>query len=121
MKISFDFDSTLSKVGVQKFCFDLIQKGYDVWITTSRVKQFNGAIHYHDDLTLVATSMGIPENKIHFTNAEFKSSYLAINDFTVHIDDDFFELKEIEKTKVKGIDVNEIDWKEQVLFIIGEK
>jgi hypothetical protein len=120
MKISFDFDGTLSQIGIQKFCFDLIQKGYDIWITTSRVKEFTGAIHYHDDLMLVANSLGIPEERIHFTNSEFKAEYLENNNFVLHIDDDPFELIEIDKTKVIGIYVLDKQWKEKVLDVIGE-
>ena len=121
MKISFDFDSTLSKTSVQNFCFSLLLKDYDIWITTSRIKEFNGAIHYHDDLMLVANSLCISEDKIHFTNTEFKAPYLEENNFNIHIDDDIFQLKELEGTNVIGIDVNDKQWKEKVLFIIGER
>lgn len=120
MKISFDFDGTLSQIGVQKFCFDLIQRGYDIWITTSRILYLNGSIPVHDDLMLVANSLGIPEERIHFTNAEFKSEYLENNNFNIHIDDDPFELIKIEKTRVIGIYVMDKQWKEKVLDVIGE-
>lgn len=36
MKISFDFDATLSRQVVQDIAKSLIQKGHDVYITTSR-------------------------------------------------------------------------------------
>jgi restriction endonuclease Mrr len=35
-KISFDFDSTLDREDVQEFAKELVEKGHDVWITTSR-------------------------------------------------------------------------------------
>jgi len=111
MKISFDFDSTLSRKDVQEYCKCLIQDGHDIWITTSRVKEFNGAIHDHTDLILVAQTLDIPENKIHFTNAEFKASYLQLNNFDIHIDDDRFELERIAKTDVLDVDVCKDDWK----------
>ena len=36
MKISMDFDSTLSRKDVQSFVINLITKGHEVWIVTSR-------------------------------------------------------------------------------------
>jgi hypothetical protein len=36
MKISFDFDDTLSLPEVQKIAKSYIDKGYDVWVTTAR-------------------------------------------------------------------------------------
>jgi hypothetical protein len=35
-KVSFDFDSTLSRDDVQEFASDLIDLGFDVWVVTSR-------------------------------------------------------------------------------------
>jgi acid phosphatase class B len=110
MKISFDFDQTLSNKNVQEFCSKLIQKGFDIWIVTSRIKEFNGAMHYHDDLLSVAKNLGIPEEKIHFTNAEYKTHFLHENNFKIHIDDDYHELKKIKDTSVIGIDVTRQSW-----------
>ena len=36
MKVSFDFDGTLSRKDVQNFAKSLVNTGYDVWIVTSR-------------------------------------------------------------------------------------
>jgi len=36
MKVSFDFDGTLSKKDVQKFAKELVEEGHEVWIVTSR-------------------------------------------------------------------------------------
>jgi hypothetical protein len=35
-KVSFDFDSTLSRDDVQEFTSELINLGFDVWVVTSR-------------------------------------------------------------------------------------
>ena len=36
MKVSFDFDSTLSRKDVQSFAKELVDRGLEVWIVTSR-------------------------------------------------------------------------------------
>ena len=58
MKVSFDFDSTLSRKDVQKFAKELIDKGIDVHIVTSRssFKQLDEE-GYNDDLYEVADNL----------------------------------------------------------------
>ena len=36
MKVSFDFDGTLSRKDVQKLAKELVSEGHEVWIVTSR-------------------------------------------------------------------------------------
>lgn len=105
-KVSFDFDGTLSRVYVQEFAKKLIKKGLDVWICTSRLCPKKQPIKdWNNDLFEVAKELGIPKNKIIFTNYEFKYKYLD-DDFIWHLDDDITELKKINKRKkVVGISV----------------
>ena len=42
MKISFDFDSTLSEAKIQKLAKKFINDGHEVWITTSRLSSEHG-------------------------------------------------------------------------------
>ncbi len=95
MKISFDFDSTLSRKSVRKIAKELIARGDEVHIVTSR---FEDPTRYadpkwvlkgHKDLFNVASRLGIPRNYIHFTNMQDKSEFFLENpDFVVHLDDD---------------------------------
>jgi len=41
-KVSFDFDSTLSRKDVQDFAKKLVSEGYEVWIVTSRFDDETG-------------------------------------------------------------------------------
>lgn len=113
-RVSFDFDRTLSRKDVQSYAKDLIAKGVEVWILTSR---FENPQHYswwetnkdinHNDLFAVAQELGIPKSRIMFTNMEEKWLFFNRNkrlEFLFHLDDDPVELGAISRnTKVKAI------------------
>lgn len=103
MKISFDFDSTLSKTKVQNIAKRLMTENHEIVITTSRIKSYDNA-----DLYSVADSLGITD--ITFTNAENKVEYLLRNNVDMHIDDDRFEIDLINKTKIIGVLVGDSFW-----------
>lgn len=116
-KISFDFDSTLSRKDVQEYCAYLIKSGIDVWVVTSRYDE----LHKHrftnnptnEDLYNVTDKLGIPRYKIRFTCMRNKAEYLFGTDILWHLDDDSLELELInEQTNVFGIDVNGKNWKQ---------
>lgn len=121
MKVSFDFDNTLSRTDVQEFAKTLIDNGLDVWICTSRLcpeKAPNN--EWNDDLFKVANELGIPKSKVIFTNYEDKAEHLT-DDFIWHLDDDWVELNEINKQrKTVGVSVfgNSV-WKQKCLKILN--
>lgn len=121
MKVSFDFDSTLSRTDVQEFAKTLIDDGLDVWICTSRLcpeKAPNN--EWNDDLFKVANELGIPKSKVIFTNYEDKAEHLT-DDFIWHLDDDWIELDKINKQrKTVGVSVfgNSV-WKQKCLKILN--
>ena len=121
MKVSFDFDSTLSRTDVQEFAKTLIDDGLDVWICTSRLcpeKAPNN--EWNDDLFKVANELGIPKSKVIFTNYEDKAEHLT-DDFIWHLDDDWIELDKINKQrKTVGVSVfgNSV-WKQECLKILN--
>ena len=99
MKISFDFDGTLSKRTVQEFAKNLIQKYPDleVWIVSSRYDD----AHKHlwtenptnDDLYNLASNLGISKRNIHFTNMKYsKAEFFRNTNFVWHLDDDVKEV-----------------------------
>jgi hypothetical protein len=109
MRVSIDFDKTLSKKHVQKYIKDLIQKGIDVWVTTARYDDVNIKIYapQHNNIRLweVINDLGIPKEKVYFTNMELKSDYINGKDFIFHLDDDSIELEFLEKTNIVGVNV----------------
>ena len=94
MKISFDFDCTLTNNKISEVAKALIDVGHYVRITTSRRKEKN------DDLLLKAKELGISD--IVFTEGKDKFSFL--NEFDIHFDDDNYEVMLINtRTKCKAI------------------
>jgi hypothetical protein len=115
LNISFDFDGTLTKKTVQDFARYCIDQGLNVWIVTSRA---NKGVHesYNIELFKVAESLGIPQDRIIFTNGGLKKDYFRqFSDFIFHLDDDWIELHEIEiHTDVKAIPVfGNSDWEQE--------
>jgi hypothetical protein len=87
MKISFDFDGILSEEYIQEIAKNYINDGHEVWITTSRLSDDVAPSKYWNrDLFNVATKLGIPWNRIQFTNGDQKWKFLK--DFDLHYDDD---------------------------------
>ena len=74
MKISFDFDGTLSRKSVQKYAKELIDRGFDCIVTTFRQKEHIPP-DSNDDLFAVAEKLGI--NEVRFTEGKDKSSFLG--------------------------------------------
>ena len=105
MKVSFDFDNTLTRISVQKYAKELVDRGLEVWIVTSRMgfgKEPNPT--WNDDLFEVAKYVGIKRENIHFCYMANKSEFLKDKGFVFHIDDDNIELSFIKTdTDVKPI------------------
>lgn len=108
--VTFDFDSTLSRNDVQEYAKELINKGFDVWVLTSRYDELHKHRFKHNptnsDLYKVTDRLGIPRWKIRFTCMRAKAEYLKDTNVIWHLDDDSFELNMINKeTKTTGISV----------------
>ncbi len=98
IKVSFDFDDTLSRLSVQNFVRELNNK-FDIWIVTSRLETIN-----NEDLFSVANFLNI--KNIVFTNLEWKFIFFKDKDFLCHFDDFSQELDLINQhTKTVGISV----------------
>lgn len=121
MKVSFDFDGTLSRKDVQNFAKSLVNSGYDVWIVTSRIatepalkKGWHWIERQNQELYDVAESVGINRENIVFTEFVDKIEFLKDKSFIFHIDDDVDELMAIlnSKDSCKTVNVDHFEWKE---------
>lgn len=127
MKLSFDFDNTLSRHNVQEFATQLIHEGHEVWIVTSRYSE-DGAPEFlknsvrlsNVDVFMVAEDCGIDLKHIHFTNMEPKVDFLATDNFLFHVDDDVSELFCIREHTTECIPVNVdfLSWQEDCIKLI---
>tara|TARA_R110000796_G_scaffold215732_3_gene331762 strand:+ start:3956 stop:4303 length:348 start_codon:yes stop_codon:yes gene_type:complete len=106
MKVSFDFDSTLTRDDIQALAKRHIHFGDEVHITTTRRNNVSGFKIENEDLFKIASELKIDEDNIHFTNYEDKVDYLT--DFDMHYDDDEYEIDLITRSKIKclGILIN---------------
>lgn len=121
MKVSFDFDGTLSRKDVQNFAKGLVESGYDVWIVTSRIatepalaKGWHWIERQNQELYDVAERVGIKIDNIIFTEFVDKIEFLKDKDFIFHIDDDVNELIAIlnSKDNCKVVNVDHFEWLE---------
>lgn len=133
-KVSFDFDGTLEIKHVQNYAKELIERGFEVWVVTSRFgdnekyqKFFKTTVNVNltnTDLIEITEEIGIPEERIVFTNMKDKFEFFEKNqDFLWHLDDDWIEGDLIDKhTKVSGINFfGNPDWIEKCEQIIKKK
>jgi hypothetical protein len=134
---TFDFDKTLNRPDVQEYARELIAKGIDVWVVTSRYDDLHthnyqyladyddnfSADYNNDDLWIIVDDLQIPRHKVRFTNMEFKSAYLQKTNALWHLDDSFQELAYIKMDKIKtvGIQVNSGSWKQKCNRILNKK
>ena len=128
MKVSFDFDSTLSRNDVQRFAKELINDGIEVWIVTSRCtteyateKGWHWVDEQNCKLFRVADNVGIKREHINFCNFTNKIEFIKGKDFIFHLDDDSDELIAIFESKdsCQPINVNHMDWEIDCRLHIG--
>lgn len=115
-KVSFDFDGTLALEIVQEYALELLDRGIDVWVVTSRYKAGNYPMNpqfKNEDLFEITDKLNISRNKIVFTEWVDKWYYFKNEpNFKWHLDDYDIELLGINSyTKVKGIHVEDSNWK----------
>lgn len=129
MKVSFDFDATLSRKDVQSFAKKMVDSGHEVWIVTSRFddetitnKGFIWAKDQNKILFEVADKCGISRENIKFTCMEPKVDFLIGKEFAFHLDDDDIELMDILESKdsCKPVNVNYFDWDNVCLEIVNK-
>lgn len=134
VKVSFDYDETLSRVEVQAFAKELLDAGYEVWVVTMRFESRAEMVRYHndegmlwegnDDLFQTAKTLGIPSERIVFTNLSWKSEFLKGKGFLWHLDDCPYTLKNIRETCPGLRAINSFKnpvWKIQCLRAITRK
>ena len=127
IKVSFDFDKTLSEKEVQDFAKQLTDLNVEIWIVTRRydcidkysekeIAQWGivDLVKEHQDLFDIAFDLNIPIEHIVFMNNRSKTEFFIENqDFLWHLDDNYGELTEIiATTNIAGVHYSKlIDWK----------
>jgi len=132
MKVSFDFDSTLSRRDVQRFAKELVAERHEVWIVTSRRSNADAemtdpwvkdrVLRSNKKLFRVADNVGIPRSNIQFMNFIMKSEFIKDKGFVFHLDDDTDELMDIIATKdpCKAINADHFDWERDCRQVLNK-
>lgn len=126
--VSFDFDGTLGhKKDVQEYCKELLKNDrIQVNITTRRYSPEIGKLSKNEqpdeywwnsigdknwtEVFELSDKLGIKRENITFCNMNFKVGHLKDKGYLWHLDDDYFEVLEINESKVTtGIHLKE-DW-----------
>ncbi|MFW6311345.1 MAG: hypothetical protein ACOC1K_03825 [Nanoarchaeota archaeon] len=134
IKVSFDYDGTLEMTPIKEYAKELVERGnVEVWIVTSRFsndelykKFFSTTTNVNltnNDLWDDAKYVGIPKERIHFTNMTDKFHFFKENNFLWHIDDDWVENRQIlRESKTKAISsFNSPNWKHKCEKILKSK
>lgn len=100
LKISFDFDSTLSEEEIHPLVKLFLKTDADIYIVTSRN---DNPIIKHTDLYYLAEQIGIKKENIFFTNDAFKAATLDSLGIDYHFDDMEDECLEINSKCVKTL------------------
>ena len=121
MKVSFDYDGTLSLSYVEEFAKELVDKGYEVWVVTSRAD--DEPTNLNNDLWESCKRIGIPKTQVKFTKFVDKIEFLKGNNYLFHLDDDLYELITIMESKdsCKPLNVGHSDWKENCIEVLNKK
>jgi len=128
-KISFDFDGTLSddfdgtfnrqKNEIKNICSQLIKLGNDVCIITKRFSpkyKEEGLINEHLEVYAMAEELGIPSNKVYFTNREMKVEHLEKLKIDIHFENSEIEISIIESSlsNITIIHVEDPYWRDMI-------
>ena len=105
MKVSMDYDFTLTNPIFQELTKKFLALGADVHITTSRTNELIRGKQPYDNREVfgMAERLGIKQENITFTNYQDKYSFLK--DFDLHFDDDEHETILINEHPCKCIGV----------------
>ena len=114
--VSFDFDGTLSRPDVQEYFKELVSRGIDCWVVTSRYDDLHKHLYpnnpTNEDLWKVIDELGLPRYKVRFCNMTPKIDYLDCANVIWHLDDDEVELDDISHySGVMGFNINDNAWK----------
>lgn len=90
LKISFDFDHTLSELPMQELAKKFMGLGATIYVTTSRCTEFHGKPVDNSDLFTVTDALNIKRENITFT--QYEDKYTHVKDYDMHFDDDESEI-----------------------------
>ena len=101
MKISFDYDDTLTTLKGQEMALNELKKGNEVLILTARQQSDSAPVY------AMAEKLGIKKSNVHFTNGQDKWKFVLRLKIDKHIDNSQEQIDKINKyTTSEGVVLN---------------
>ena len=98
MRISFDYDETLTTTKGQEMALNAIKNGDDVLILTARQESDSAPVY------AMAEKLGIKKSNVHFTNGQDKWKFVLRLHIDKHVDNSQEQIEKIKKyTTVEGV------------------
>jgi hydroxymethylpyrimidine pyrophosphatase-like HAD family hydrolase len=85
IRVTFDYDDTLTEENVRQYASELKERGFDVWVVTARTSNFSQDVYSDTD------ELGIARNHVIFTEGEYKQDFIREIAPIFHVDDDHIE------------------------------
>jgi hypothetical protein len=123
IKISFDFDDTLSHKWVQDLVSKLPKDKTEIYILTSRLGNMQRmkyvGMSSNEEIYRIASELGIPPYRISYTNQAAKWMVLNDSGIDIHVDDDPRELNSLKFGSVRGFDIKSERLEEEFMEFIA--
>jgi hypothetical protein len=98
MRISFDYDETLTTTKGQDMALNAIKNGDDVLILTARQESDSAPVY------AMAEKLGIKKSNVHFTNGQDKWKFVLRLHIDKHVDNSQEQIDKIKKyTTAEGV------------------
>ena len=98
LKVSFDYDETITTSPIQEKAIELIKSGNDVYIISAR--------HDKDKMIALADRLGIPHSRVYAMGSnESKLQKISDLKIDIHYDNNPDIIKSLKGTNTKGIKV----------------
>lgn len=101
MRVSFDYDETLTIAKGQQMALNEIKKGNEVLILTARQESDSAPVY------AMAEKLGIKKSNVHFTNGQDKWKFVLRYNINKHVDNSQEQIDKIKKfTSAEGVLLN---------------
>lgn len=101
MRVSFDYDETLTTSKGQQMALNEIKKGNEVLILTARQERDSAPVY------AMAEKLGIKKENVHFTNGQDKWKFVLRYNINKHVDNSQEQIDKIKKfTSAEGVLLN---------------
>lgn len=101
MRVSFDYDETLTTSKGQQMALNEIKKGNEVLILTARQERDSAPVY------AMAEKLGIKKSNVHFTNGQDKWKFVLRYNINKHVDNSQEQIDKIKKfTSAEGVLLN---------------